>query len=122
MVIILLGELTAGVRTSPHRGTARLTLPKQVTGKGSLTVSHRDALLRGWQQDNNSSRGRSSVDHYQYKKDRNARGGGLIVDRPPRQRQDLAEGERLAQTTRRLLVRDVVVDTVRLLAHVLDSG
>src|SRR5271165_6682938 len=105
MVIILLGKRVPRVRTPTHRGTARLTLPKQVTGKRSLTVSHRDALLRGWQQDNNSSRGRSSIRHYQYRKDRNAR---RRADRGPATQTKARSGSRstLAQTTRRPPVAD----------------
>jgi hypothetical protein len=46
MVIILLGELTTDVRTSPYRGTTRLTLPEQVTGNRCVVIRHRDAFLR----------------------------------------------------------------------------
>src|SRR5271157_5569819 len=44
MVIILLGILTTGVGTPPHRGMTGLTLPEQVAAIRFLIVRHRDVL------------------------------------------------------------------------------
>jgi hypothetical protein len=38
MVIVLLGEVTAGIRAATHRGVSRCTLPEQVARDRCLVV------------------------------------------------------------------------------------